>query len=37
MPHTLLDIDYSLPGIGLKPVPIQILGRLPELNNEIAG
>jgi hypothetical protein len=32
-----LDVDDHLPGIGLIPAPVQVFGRQPELNHEVAG
>ena len=32
-----LDIGQDLPGIGLVPAPIEVLGDDPELDDEIAG
>jgi hypothetical protein len=32
-----LDIDQDLPGIGLIPAPIEVLGHHPKLNNQITG
>ena len=37
MPNLPLDIRNDLPGIGLVPAPIEILGREAELDDEIAG
>jgi hypothetical protein len=32
-----LDVDDDLPGIGLIPAPVQLLGCDPELDDEVAG
>jgi hypothetical protein len=32
----LLDIDYPMTAIGLEPMPIQVLGDLSKLDDEIA-
>jgi hypothetical protein len=37
MTHSLLDVGDHLPGIGLIPAAIEVLGGDPELNYEIAG
>jgi hypothetical protein len=37
MPDSPLDIDKYLPGIGLIPAPIEVLGHNPKLDQEIAG
>jgi hypothetical protein len=37
MTHSLLNVGDHLPGIGLIPAAIELLGRDPELNHEIAG
>jgi hypothetical protein len=36
VPDLALNIRKHLPGIGLIPVPVQLLGRNTKLNNEIA-
>jgi hypothetical protein len=36
MPHSLLNIQDHLPGIGLIPAPVQLFGRQPELDDEVA-
>ena len=37
MPDTPLNVGKDLPGINLIPVPVQVLGRQAELNDEVAG
>jgi hypothetical protein len=37
MPDLPLDICKNLPGIGLIPAPVQVLGRNTKLDYEIAG
>ena len=37
MPDLPLDISDDLAGICLIPAPVQILGRNPKLDNQIAG
>jgi hypothetical protein len=37
MPDLPLDVREHLTGIGLVPVPVQVLGRYPKLDNEVAG
>ena len=37
MPNLPLDVRDDLPGIGLVPAPIEVLGGQPELDDEIAG
>jgi len=37
MPDLPLHIGKNLPGINLIPVPVQVLGRQTELNDEVAG
>ncbi len=37
MPNSALDILEDLPGIALEPVPIEIFGHNPELNDEVSG
>src|SRR5262249_23720646 len=37
MTHSLLDVGDHLPGIGLIPAAIKLLGYEPELHHEIAG
>src|SRR6266568_6801780 len=37
MPNSALDILEDLPGIALEPVPIEGLGRDPELDDEVSG
>jgi hypothetical protein len=37
MPDLPLDICKDLAGIGLIPAPVQVLGRQPQLDDEIAG
>jgi hypothetical protein len=32
-----LDVSDDLPGIGLVPAPIEVLGDQAELNDEVAG
>ncbi len=32
-----LDVGQNLPGIGLVPAPIEVLGGEPKLDDEIAG
>jgi hypothetical protein len=36
MPDLLLDIGNDLAGIGLVPAPVQVLGRKPKLDDEVA-
>src|SRR5579863_8342423 len=36
MAHVLLHVCDDLPGIGLVPAPVQLLGHDPELDNEVA-
>ncbi len=36
MEHPLLDIGNDLPGIGLVPAPIEVLGGQPQLDDEVA-
>ena len=35
MKDPLLDIGNDLPGIGLIPAPVQVLGRQPKLDDEV--
>ena len=37
MPDLPLDVGDDLTGIGLVPAPVQLLGRQPELDDEVAG
>ncbi len=37
MPHLLLNVDDDLPGLGLVPAPIELLGNDTELDDEVAG
>ena len=37
MPDLPLDVREHLTGIGLVPVPVQVLGHNPKLDNQIAG
>ena len=37
MPNVLLNVGDDLPGIGLVPAPVQLLGGGPELDDEVAG
>ena len=37
MVDAFLNIPDHLPGIGLEPAPIEVLGDDPELDDEIAG
>jgi hypothetical protein len=37
MPDLPLDVREHLTGIGLVPVPVQVLGRYPKLDNQVAG
>ena len=37
MPDYTLDVGDHLPGIGLIPAPIEVLGHHPKLDDEIAG
>jgi len=32
-----LDVRDHLPGVALEPTPIEVLGRGPELHNEVTG
>jgi hypothetical protein len=36
MSHVLLHVGDDLPGIGLVPAPVQLLGYDPELDDEVA-
>jgi hypothetical protein len=37
MADVALNVSDDLPGIGLVPPPVQLLGHDPKLNDEIAG
>ena len=37
MLHPPLDVLDGLPGVALVPVPIEVLGHDPELDDEVAG
>ena len=37
MADVLLDIGNHLPGIGLVPAPVEVLGHHPKLDDEVAG
>ena len=37
MPDMRLHVRDDLPGIGLVPAPVQLLGNGPELDDEVAG
>ena len=37
MADLLLDVRYGLPGIGLVPTPVQLLGGQAELDDKVAG
>jgi hypothetical protein len=35
MPHSLLNVGDHLPGIGLIPAPVQVLGRNTKLDHQV--
>ena len=37
MPDPLLDVGDHLAGVAFKPMPVEVFGDPPELNNEVSG
>ena len=37
MPDPLLDVDDRLAGVSFKPMPVEVFGDPPELDNEVSG
>ena len=37
MPNPLLDVGYHLAGVAFKPMPVEVFGDPPELDNEVSG
>ena len=37
MPDPFLDVDDRLAGVAFKPMPVEVFGDPPELDNEVSG